>query len=70
MVAHPYDERRCPDPTPSRIFSHKFIFTTFELTTVDLLRKVAGPSPKLTEPEIQTPEEVKLVPDGSDRDTF
>jgi site-specific recombinase XerD len=53
-----------------KVFSNKFIFKTLELTTVDLLRKVERPSPKLTEPEILTPEEVKLLLDAYDRDTF
>jgi site-specific recombinase XerD len=53
-----------------KVFSNKFIFKTLELTTVDLLRKVERPSPKLIEPEILTPEEVRLVLDGYDRDTF
>jgi site-specific recombinase XerD len=53
-----------------KVLSNKFIFKTLELTTVDLLRKVERPSRKLNEPEILTPEEVKLLLDAYDRDTF
>lgn len=53
-----------------KVFSNKFIFKTLELTTVNLLRRVERPNPKLKEPEVLTPEEVKLLLDAYDRDTY
>jgi site-specific recombinase XerD len=53
-----------------KVFSNKFVFKTLELTTVDLLRKVERPSPKLTEPETLDGDEHQLLLDGYDRDTF
>lgn len=53
-----------------KVFSNKFVFRTLELTTVDLLRKVERPSPKLTEPEVLSLEEHQLLLDAYDRDTF
>jgi integrase/recombinase XerD len=53
-----------------KVFSNKFVFKTLELTTVDLLRKVERPSPKLTEPEVLDGDEHQLLLDSYDRDTF
>jgi integrase/recombinase XerD len=53
-----------------KVFSNKFVFKTLELTTVDLLRKVERPSPKLTEPEVLSLEEHQLLLEAYDRDTF
>jgi site-specific recombinase XerD len=53
-----------------KVFSNKFIFKTLELTTVDLLRKVERPNPRVKEAEILTPEEMKLLLDAYDRDTY
>jgi len=52
------------------VFSNKFVFKTLELTTVDLLRKVERPSPKLTEPEVLDIDEHQLLLESYDRDTF
>ena len=53
-----------------KVFSNKFVFKTLELTTVDLLRNVERPSPKLTEPEVLNVDEHQLLLDSYDRDTF
>ena len=53
-----------------KVFSNKFVFKTLELTTADLLRKVARPSPKLTQPEVLSVDEHELIFETYDRDTF
>jgi site-specific recombinase XerD len=53
-----------------KVFSNKFIFKILELTTVDLLRKVERPSPKLIEPEVLSPQELAMLLDVYDRETF
>jgi hypothetical protein len=46
------------------------VFKTLELTPVDLLRKVARPSPKLIEPEVLSVDEHELIFETYDRDAF
>lgn len=53
-----------------KVFSNKFVFKTLELSTVDLLRKVARPAPKLQEPEILSNEETVALVESFDLDTF
>lgn len=53
-----------------KVFSNKFVFKTLELTTVDLLRKVERPNPKLTEPEVLNVDEHEVLLETYDRDTF
>ena len=53
-----------------KVFSNKFVFKTLELTTVDLLRKVERPNPKLKEPEVLSSEEITLLLEAYDRDRF
>ncbi len=53
-----------------KVFSNKFVFKTLELTTMDLLRKLARPSPKLVEPDVLSPEETIALLEAFDLDTF
>ena len=53
-----------------KTFVSKYIHRTLELTTVDLLRKVARPNPALQPRQVLAPEELDSLLAAYDRDTF
>jgi integrase/recombinase XerD len=53
-----------------KVFSKLFIFEQLELTTIDLLRKVARPDEPLVEKEVLTEEERERLLASYDQDTF
>ena len=53
-----------------KVFANSFIHKTLELTTVDLLRKVERPNPKLPPREVLTQEECDRLLATYDLDTF
>jgi integrase/recombinase XerD len=53
-----------------KVFANSFIHKRLELTTVDLLRKVARPNPKLPQREVLSQDECEQVLKSYDLDTF